>query len=173
MGRRVSRALGTGSSGSRVARKAHLDPVLGQASWILRTSDVEAAITRQAGHLAPVRFRIGNRWVEPFAIAPWAKEKTDPSLPQVVRVMRGDFFCMPFGDNEKPYNGEIHSPHGETANGEWRLESSTRQRIHLSMRTSVRPGRVDKVIQLVPGQTAVYSQHVISLLSKLAFERQR
>lgn len=158
----MSRAAGTGSSGSGVACKAHLSEVLGQASWILQTSGVEAAITRQAGHLAPVRFRIGNRWVEPFAIAPWAKERTDPSLPQVARVMRGDFFCMPFGDNEKPYKGEEYPPHGETANGKWRFESSTRRHIHLSMRTSVRPGRVDKVIQLVPGHTAVYSQHVIS-----------
>lgn len=153
----VARSLGSGLDG-----KVRTVFVLGQQSWMLQTREVEAAITQQAGHLAPVRFRIDDRWIEPFAITPWAQEKTDASMSPVLRVMRGDFFCMPFGENEKPYMGERHPPHGQTANGRWILESSSPQRIHLSMRTLARRGRVDKLIQLVPGQTAVYSRHVIS-----------
>jgi hypothetical protein len=136
--------------------------ILGQESWTIRTSDVEASITRQGGHLAPLRFRLGKRWIEPFAIAPWAKETLAPATPQVLRVMRGEFFCMPFGANEKLYKDERHSPHGETANNKWTLESIAPRDIHLSMSTSIRKGRVDKHIKLAPAQKAVYLQHVIS-----------
>ncbi|MDD5198296.1 MAG: hypothetical protein PHC88_00705 [Terrimicrobiaceae bacterium] len=136
--------------------------ISGQESWTFSTKDVEAAVTRQGGHLAPVRFRIGGRWVEPFDIAPWAEEKVAPGTHQVLRVMRGDFFCMPFGGNETPSHGEQHPPHGETANARWRLESGSAQHLHLSLRTSIREGRVDKRIRLIPGHTALYLQHVIS-----------
>jgi len=158
----VNTATTAKSADTRHSGRVRTQDVRGQESWVLRTPEVEAFVTRQAGHMAPVRFRIGNHWVEPYAIAPWAKETINASTPQVVRVMRGDFFCMPFGGNEKHYKGEIHPPHGETANGKWRLEASSRQCLHLFMMTSVRKGRVDKVIRLVPGQTAIYSQHVIS-----------
>jgi hypothetical protein len=147
---------------SRTSSQTRPRTILGQESWVIRTSEVEAAVTRQAGHLAPVRFRVGNRWIEPFAIAPWANEDIGPAPPQVMRVMRGDFFCLPFGGNRKLYRGEEHPPHGETANAEWELESISSGELHLSMRTSVRKGRVDKFIRLVPGHTAIYSQHVIS-----------
>jgi hypothetical protein len=136
--------------------------ILGQKSWTFRTPQVEAAVTEQAGHLAPVRFRLGKRWVQPFDIAPWAQEKLAPGTPQVLRVMRGDFFCLPFGGNETPYQGEKHAPHGETANARWTLESSTPHQLHVSIKTTVRKGRVDKIIKLIPGHTALYSQHVIS-----------
>lgn len=136
--------------------------ISGQESWTLNATKVEAAVTRQAGHLGPVRFRAGNRWVTPLDVAPWADEPLAPEIPDVLRVMRGDFFCMPFGGNETPYRGEIYPPHGETANAAWTLEESSPTRLHLSMETAIRKGRVDKVIEIVPGHSAIYSRHVIS-----------
>ena len=137
--------------------------IQGQESLTLATDEVEAAVTQQAGHLAPVRFRIRkNKWVEPFEVAPWAGETIDPETPQVLQVMRGDFFCMPFGGNETPYRGEKHPPHGETANAKWTLKTSTSQRLVASMQTEVRKGSVEKSIELVPGHSAIYSRHVIS-----------
>jgi len=140
-----------------------LTKIQGQKSWTLSTTEVEAAVTRQGGHVAPVRFRIGkNRWVEPFEVAPWAEEKVAAETPEILRVMRGDFFCMPFGGNEKPFKGEQHPSHGETANAAWTLVSGSPQRLDLSMETSIREGRVEKTIQLIPGHSAIYSRHVIS-----------
>jgi hypothetical protein len=78
--------------------------------------------------------------------------------------MRGDFFCMPFGENKTSYKNEHYEVHGETANREWKLESISPTRIHLSLQNSQRTGTVDKTILLVPGHTAVYSQHVISAM---------
>ncbi|XHR30481.1 MAG: hypothetical protein ACFUZC_07940 [Chthoniobacteraceae bacterium] len=137
--------------------------IRGQPSWVIATPQVEAAVTQQGGHLAPVRFLIGkDRWVAPFAIAPWTSEKLPPGTPPVMQVMRGDFFCMPFGGNETPYRGECYPSHGETANAVWTLEKGTPYALALSMRTQIRKGRVDKEIRLVPGHSAIYSSHTIS-----------
>jgi hypothetical protein len=140
--------------------------VLGQPSWTISTPQVEAHITRTGGHVAPVAFRFDRRTIEPFHVAPWAEESLDSPHPPIVRALRGDFFCMPFGGNGTPLGRERHSVHGEVANAAWKLESIQRQRdrvsINLSLRTRVRKGRVDKQISLIPGQRAVYSRHVVS-----------
>jgi len=102
-------------------------------------------------------------------VAPWAEEPADPSLPPIIQALRGDFFCLPFGGNATPFRGEKHPVHGETANARWRFESLRAQGgrtcLHLSLRTTVRSGRVDKRIWLVAGENVVYSQHVVSGMS--------
>ena len=139
--------------------------VHGQPSWSFRSSHVHANLTKLGGHLAPVAFRLDHRLVSPFAIAPWAEEKVSPDTPALLRALRGDFFCAPFGGNGTPWRGESHPPHGETANGGWRLRafdrSSERLTFHASLKTTVRAGAVDKAITLIEGHTAVYQKHVL------------
>ena len=90
-------------------------------------------------------------------------------MPAILRALRGDFFCLPFGGNATPYRGEKHPMHGETANAKWRLEAEEhgggRHSLHLSLKTRVRPGRVDKEICLADGEDTVYSRHTISGMS--------
>jgi hypothetical protein len=140
--------------------------ILGQPSWVLATREIYAAVTVRGAHLGPVSFRLGNRRVQPFAVAPWWNEPLPANIPPIIRVLRGDFFCLPFGGNTTPFRGEHHPVHGETANNRWRLESLARDRdgarLHLSLRTRVRPGRVDKHIRLLAGQTVIYQEHIIS-----------
>ena len=131
-----------------------LQKIFGQESWTLKTERVELALTRQAGHLAPVRFRVGHRWIEPFEVAPWADEPLPAGSPLVLQVMRGDFFCLPFGANATAWKGEQHPMHGETANAQWKLKSADDAHLHVSLRTRIRPGRVDKYLRLIPGQAA-------------------
>lgn len=142
-------------------RKVH-----GQPSWRIASRDVEAFVTQQGGQLAPVTFDRRGRKIRPYQVAPWANEKVDPSVPTIVRVLRGDFFCMPFGGNDKPYRGEQHPVHGETANETWKLESletsADRTCLHLSLRTKVRKAKVDKRITLIDGHNALYCQHIVS-----------
>ena len=140
--------------------------VLGQPSWRLASTNVEAFVTAQGGHLAPVTFdQNGGRFM-PMAIAPWAEEPQDLNLPACTRALRGDFFCMPFGGNATVFNDEQHPPHGEAANRCWSFESlenrDGRTTLHLSLETKVRRGRIDKRISLVDGENAVYSRHTIS-----------
>lgn len=140
--------------------------MLGQPSWRLASSTVEAFVTEIGGHIAPVTFDRHGRKIRPYSVAPWAEEKTDPTLAPILKVLRGDFFCMPFGGNATPFRGERHPIHGETANAKWKLESLTsregRSELHLSLRTKIRKGRVDKFIALVDGHNAIYSRHVVS-----------
>ncbi len=140
--------------------------IFGQPSYILANRQVQAAVTQTAGHLAPISFRIAGKTIAPFAIAPWWNEKVPAGMLPLIRVLRGDFFCLPFGGNATPYRGEQHPPHGETANGHWKFESLAQAgnatTLHLSLRTRVRSGRVDKRVTLRAGQTAIYQEHIIS-----------
>ncbi len=143
--------------------------VAGQPSWRIANRDVEAYLTRRGGHLGPVTFDRRGAKLRPLSVAPWATEKLPRGLPPLLHVLRGDFFCMPFGGNEEPYRGEQHPPHGETANAPWRLRSIGRDgdavSLKASLRTKIRPGRVEKDITLVDGHPAVYQRHTIHEIS--------
>jgi hypothetical protein len=131
-------------------------------AWKLSSDRTEAWLTRTGGHLGPVRFRLNGRTIEPFALAPWTGEKFTPPLPPLLRILGGDFFCLPFGGNATPHGREIHPLHGETAQGAWKLLSHDGAN-HGTwvLRPKVRPGRVLKKIWLVPRQTAIYQRHEI------------
>ena len=139
---------------------------LGQPSWRFSSDKIEAAITRLGGQLAPVRFRLGRKIVEPFSVAPWAEEKLAPGTPRVLQALRGDFFCAPFGGNASPYRGEHHPPHGEAASEPWKFESLDKNddatELRLSLTTKVRPGKIDKLIRLRSGEPVLYCRHVLS-----------
>lgn len=139
--------------------------ILGQKSWKLKSSTIKAYVTRQGGQLGPVVFDRKDRKIKPYHVAPWAREDIGDQ-PEIIKALRGDFFCLPFGGNATSYKGEDHPIHGETANARWSFESLTsgdgETVLHLSMETTIRPGHVDKRIRLVDGHDAIYSQHVIS-----------
>ncbi len=143
--------------------------VHGQPSWRLASTQVEAFVTELGGHLGPVTFDRWGRKLRPYSVAPWAEERTEPSLLPILKALRGDFFCLPFGGNSTPFGRERHPVHGETANARWQLRSletgAGRSCLHLSLATKVRRGRVDKRIWLVDAQNTLYSQHVVSGMS--------
>lgn len=135
-----------------------------QETASLKSRCAEAGVTALAGQLWPAKFRVGSRWVSPLSAAPWARENL--SLPPVLKALRGDFFCMPFGGNSTGHAGERHPVHGETANARWkRVPSPDPGTLHFSLRTKVRPGRVDKFVSLVDGHAAIYQKHVVSGMS--------
>lgn len=143
-----------------------LQTVHGQPSWSFKNSHVHAHVTRLGGQLAPVTFRLGGKQVQPFSIAPWAEEKTDPGMPALLRALRGDFFCAPFGGNGVAWRGEQHPPHGETANALWRLKAfertADRLTLHARLDLTVRKGTADKFITLIEDHTALYQRHVLA-----------
>ena len=143
--------------------------VYGQPSWRLASGQVEAFVTEAGGHLGPVTFDRKGRKLQPYSVAPWAEEQTDPALLPILKVLRGDFFCLPFGGNATPFGKERHPVHGETANSRWQFRSreslAGRTCLHLSLTTKARSGRMDKRIWLLEGQNTIYSQHVVSGMS--------
>src|ERR1019366_3890304 len=82
----------------------------GQPSWRLASSSVEAFVTEAGGHLGPITFDRKGRKLQPYSVAPWAEEETDPSLPSIIKALRGDFFCLPFGGI--PFMGKPRMPAG-------------------------------------------------------------
>lgn len=138
--------------------------ILHQPSWRVATHEVEAFVTRLGGHLGPVTFRLDRRRVQPFAVAPWYAEPL-PDLPPILEVLRGDFFCLPFGNNSRPHRGEHHPPHGEPANARWQCLTLRRERAHFQLHTRIRSGVIDKHVLLRPGETTIYQQHVIRGMS--------
>ncbi len=139
--------------------------VKGWASWKVQNPDVKAFVTETGGHLAPVTFDRQGAKIKPYSVSPWCKEKHSDE-PPLLQVLRGDFFCLPFGGNETPHKGEEHPPHGETANSKWKFvelkKADTERILHLRLKTKVRKGSVDKFIRLVDGHNAVYSKHVLT-----------
>jgi hypothetical protein len=141
--------------------------VTSQPSLILSTPQVELAVTELGGHMAPVTFyRDQAKPVQPYYISPWQSEPPAAMPVPVLVPLRGDFFCMPFGGNDKAVNGEKHPPHGETAGSPWK-SLGVRQRgkvstLSMSLETQVRKGTVQKELSLVDGHNVVYLKHTIS-----------
>ncbi len=128
----------------------------GENSDVIASDLVEAAVTRRAGHLAPVTFQLGDRKVSPYALAPWQPGEIDQSLPELLTVLRGDCLCVPFGGSaERP-------PHGVTANLEWSLVEKDERSIRLSIRDVDGRATFEKHVSLREGETAIYQEHVIT-----------
>lgn len=135
------------------------DIVHGELSWRLSNDSVTLWITHLGGHVGPVEFQLEGRTVSPYALAPWASDEAPDSLPNLLSVLRGDFFCFPFGPQESG------PPHGVSANEPWRLVDGNGERISLSMGDPDSGGKLDKIVFTRAGETAVYSEHRISGVS--------
>ncbi len=122
--------------------------------------NVSFDMTKTGGQLGPVKFRIGRRTIQPFNTAPWTNKPEAKKLIPLLRELRGDFFCAPFGDGPA-WRGEAHPPHGEPANSTWKVTSSEPGRLTATLRTRVRPGKITKVIEARDGETNLYQTHLL------------
>ena len=144
--------------------KTLVKTIADQPSWVVRSDRVELAITQLGGHMAPVTFyRNTRKPVRPYYISPWQGEGLKIDEPVLV-PLRGDFFCMPFGDSPE-YRGVSHGVHGETAGRKWTFKSLDKcgrvLHLALTMKTRKLPGKVTKNLRLVDGHNVVYVQHVL------------
>ncbi len=139
-----------------------MEDIHSQPSYTLKNDQIELAVTRLGGHMAPVTFYRGTRKpVQPYFISPWQDEGLGIDEP-VLRPLRGDLFCMPFGADNK-LGREKHDIHGESATMDWEpLSMSNRgsvSELSLQMKTRVRPGTITKRLMLVEGHNVVYCRH--------------
>ena len=95
----------------------------------------QAEVQPLAGMLGPIEFRVpGGRLVQPMAIAPWAgdSETEFESLPGLLKQLRGEWPCVPFGAPVAPdglpsgwrkvdVEGAGDEFHGYSSHNEWRL----------------------------------------------------
>ena len=152
------------------SRKPQLTTVAGAPSWQVASDKIDAHIAQRGGHLAPVTFRTPVGEIQPFSIAPWAEENLPTDTPDLLKTLRGDFFCAPFGGNGTPWRGEQHPPHGETASCNWKSPQISSpapglHRFEATMPQKTRPGTATKRIELRDGETNLYLRHTLSGMS--------
>jgi hypothetical protein len=137
-----------------------------QSGWRVESDSVSMFVTERGGHMAPVQFYTNSDSpVQPYYISPWQDEDQQPMPDPILVPLRGDFFCLPFGGNAQPHNGQQFTGHGEVSSSPWSLaEHETKDGITtftLEMNTTVHKGTVTKKVFLAEGQNAVYTSHVV------------
>lgn len=106
--------------------------------WTLKWAHGEAEVQSLGGMLAPVRFDLGDgRSVSPLHVAPWGD---DAQWPGLMRALRGEWPCLPFGTNDTPtdlpegftsHAADSEWRHGYSSNHMWQLSEQTAHRLKL------------------------------------------
>jgi hypothetical protein len=120
------------------------------------------AVTETGGHLSDVVFTFADgRKVRPMHAAPWRPEELAPGTPNVLRMLRGDFFCAPFGsDGADP--DDPNSTHGLPANGTWHVTRLTGTMLDAELEGPVMGAKVTKHVEVRPRENVVYQRHVMT-----------
>ncbi len=125
-------------------------------TYPLRADRTTLAVTATGGHLSDVAFDLDGRRVAPMHAAPWHDETMPPDTPPMLRVLRGDFFCAPFGPNDGPDGGP---PHGLPASSHWHLTAEGEGFVETVLDVEVMGAKVIKRVELRPGETVIYQRH--------------
>lgn len=130
----------------------------GEPAWSLASGPVSLSLTKRGGHLGPVAFSLPrNRVVEPYSKAPWKPRECEKGTPPILQVLRGDFFCLPFGVSDS-----VPGVHGDPANLSWRLVKEDHSTLTADLRLRQFPGKIRKTVSLDGENRAVYQEHQIS-----------
>jgi hypothetical protein len=103
-------------------------------------------VQRLGAMLAPLTFVLPNgRRVSPMHVAPWAEEPGSDALPGILRKLRGEWPCVPFGysvsgDGFVPDWAKLMRPaapreeiHGHSSNALWNWEHGDGRSLKLSI----------------------------------------
>ncbi len=122
--------------------------------WRLTGKTVDLFVTTAGAQLAPASFRLeSGKTVEPFYMSPWQYVPQSEIAEPVLRPMRGDFFCLPFG------GGKGHPGHGEAAGSDWTLVKETANSLTLELKTRAVPGTIRRTIAVRDNDSAIYLRH--------------
>lgn len=131
--------------------------VHGARGWMWKGDRVAFHLAEEGGQLGAVEFSLPERVVRPYSLAPWAADACPGKAPPLLRVLRGDFFCIPFGDD-----GPEIPPHGDAANGVWRLDSVDAGGLTATLESGVPSATLTKRVSARRGECALYQEHVVS-----------
>lgn len=129
--------------------------VHGEPSVCIANDSVTAWMTLRGNHIAPVEFHLATGNIAPYSLAPWQPGEIS-GLDPLLDVLRGDFWCLPFG--AQPDGPD----HGEVARGQWRLAYLDSHRAQLVIDVQDLGARVDKVVAVRAGQSALFQEITIS-----------
>ncbi len=125
----------------------------------IRSDAVSLAVTETGGHLSDVIFTLADgRSIRPMHTAPWHDEALPVDTPPMIRMLRGDFFCAPFGANDI-MGGEAH---GASANGRWLRRDSDRDWVEAALDETILGATLTKRVSLRPGEAMIYQRHTFT-----------
>jgi hypothetical protein len=119
-------------------RKVHAN-----GPWRLTWDHGSAEVQSLGGMLGPVTLRLGDdRELEIMHVAPWAGMTDAAALPGIMRRLRGEWPCVPFGRTDLPLDlpagWNARTPddmwsHGYAANHRWQCLAATPHSVHLAI----------------------------------------
>jgi hypothetical protein len=145
---------------------------LGSLNWDRGRLDVQAL----GAMLGPVEVTLGDgRRISPFAVAPWSDEGVEDweaTTPPLVKRLRGDWICLPFGRPGRPrtdldpdwlkgLDANLESPdpmqHGACSNSSWHLESAEPHSLLASFTPDANfpIARIERRISVQDGEPAI------------------
>lgn len=126
-----------------------------------------AHVQALGGMLGPVEFHLdASRRLQVMHVAPWAGTAEAGELPGVLRRLRGEWPCVPFGRTDAPtdlpsgwqvMSADDDWPHGYGANHDWRCEFADAQRVDLAIDYPAASPieRLERRIEAVSGMAAI------------------
>ena len=127
----------------------------GEPSIPVRSSATTAWVTVRGAHVAPVEFDLGDRIVQPYSLSPWTPQEQQDQIP-LLQVLRGDFFCLPFGAQD------AGPPHGVVAGETWTVIEEKPGSVTLRMDAEDIGATVTKTVEVRDGDTSLYQQFDIA-----------
>ncbi|SDF66316.1 MULTISPECIES: hypothetical protein [unclassified Duganella] len=111
--------------------------------WRLEWDHGSAEVQALGGMLGPLHFRLdAERDLQVMHVAPWAGTVDSMGLPGMLRRMRGEWPCVPFGRTDLPPDlpqgwtalaPDDRWPHGYASNHRWRCKHADQQSICLEI----------------------------------------
>ncbi len=127
---------------------------------LIKNNSVEVGVTEECGHLFPVRFFFGDKTIKPMHIAPWADEDHGKSIPPMLKTLRGDFFCAPFGASD--ILPDETRGHGAPANDKWLMIQSNDTAMKFRLTKKISGAELTKEISINEDEKVVYQRHIFT-----------
>jgi hypothetical protein len=138
-------------------------PAVWRLEWPYGCAEVQAL----GGMLGPLHFRLdAERDLQVMHVAPWAGTTDSLVLPGVLRRLRGEWPCVPFGRTDLPpdlppgwtaLDPDDSWPHGYSSNHRWTCRHASREQVCLSIDypDDSPVARIERHVQVVPDAPAL------------------
>ncbi|MRW89741.1 hypothetical protein GJ699_07075 [Duganella sp. FT80W] len=141
--------------------------------WRLDWAHGSAEVQALGGMLGPLHFRLdAERDLQVMHVAPWAGTTDSLGLPGVLRRLRGEWPCVPFGRTDLPPDlppgwtslaPEDDWSHGYSSNHRWSCEHASAERLCLAIDypDDSPVARIERHLRVVPDAPALDMELVI------------
>jgi hypothetical protein len=146
---------------------SHIKDAHAGQGWRLQWDHGSAELQPLGGMLGPVTLRLGHgREFEAMHVAPWHGMTAVDRLPGIMRRLRGEWPCVPFGRTDLPHDlppgwrthaADDRHDHGYAANHHWHCVDASAQRVHLAIDYPLLSAvqRVERIVTAVPHAPAL------------------